>query len=108
VPYYIAWAVDWRSLAYTLAIAATTAIVFGLFPALQASRGNLHDALKEGTRGNSVSRSLLRSTLVVAQISLALVALVGALLFVRSFRNLDGYQLGFDPKPLMTLRFYMA
>ena len=107
VPYYIRWEVDWRSLTYTLAIAAGTALVFGLFPALQASRGQLHEQLKEGTRGNSASRSLLRSTLVVVQIALALVALVGALLFVRSFQNLDGYRLGFDPKPLMTMRFYL-
>ena len=107
VPYYIKWAVDWRSLTYTLVIAASTAVVFGLFPALHASRGNLHDTLKEGTRGNSITKSRLRSTLVVVQIALALIALVGALLFVRSFSNLDGYQLGFDPKPLMTMRFYL-
>ncbi len=107
VPYYIRWEVDWRSLAYTLAIAGGTALLFGVFPALQASRGQLHEQLKEGTRGNSASRSLLRSTLVVVQIALALVALVGALLFVRSFQNLDGYQLGFDPKPLMTMRMYL-
>jgi putative ABC transport system permease protein len=107
VPYYIRWEVDWRSLAYTVAIAVSTALIFGVFPALHASRGNLHESLKEGTRGNSMARSLLRSTLVVVQISLALVALVGALLFVRSFRNLDGYQLGFDPQPLMTMRIYM-
>jgi putative ABC transport system permease protein len=107
VPYYIRWEVDWRSLAYTLVIAAGTAILFGLFPALHATRGNLHETLKEGTRGNSASRSVLRSALVVVQISLALVALVGALLFVRSFQNLDGYRLGFDPKPLLTLRVYL-
>jgi putative ABC transport system permease protein len=107
VPYYIKWEVDWRSLVYTFTVAIGTAVLFGLFPALQASRGNLHESLKEGTRGNSVSKSLLRSTLVVAQISLSLVALVGALLFVRSFQKLDGYRLGFDPKPLMTMRFYM-
>jgi putative ABC transport system permease protein len=107
VPYYITWQVDARALAYTLAIAAGTAVLFGLFPALQASGGVLHEQLKEGTRGNSVARSRLRSTLVVIQIALALIALVGSLLFVKSFRNLDGYRLGFDPKPLMTMRFYM-
>ena len=107
VPYYIRWEVDWRSLLYTVAIAMSTALVFGLFPALHATRGNLHETLKEGTRGNSMSRSLLRNALVVVQISLALVALVGALLFVRSFLNLDTYQLGFDSKPLLTLRIYM-
>jgi predicted permease len=107
VPYYITWSVDWRVLAYTLAVAVSTAVLFGLLPALQVSRGNLHEALKEGTRGNSVRRSLLRSGLVVAQVSLALVALVGALLFVRTFVNLDSYAVGFDPKPLMTMRFFL-
>ena len=107
VPYYIHWEVDWRAVVYTIAVAAGTAIVFGLFPALQISRGNLHDTLKEGTRGNSVAKSFLRSTLVVAQIAFALVALVGALLFVRTFLNLGAFNVGFDPRPLMSMRFYM-
>jgi putative ABC transport system permease protein len=107
IPYYVHWEIDWRSLLYTVAIAAGTAIVFGVFPALQISRGNLHDTLKEGTRGNSVAKSFLRSSLVVAQIAFALVALVGALLFVRTFWNLGAFNVGFDPKPLMTMRFYM-
>jgi predicted permease len=92
---------------YTVVIAAGTAMVFGLFPAVQISRGNLHDTLKEGTRGNSVAKSFLRSSLVVAQIAFALVALVGALLFVRTFWNLGAFDVGFDPKPLMTMRFYL-
>ena len=107
VPYYITWELDWRSLTYTILIAAGTAIVFGLFPALQVSRGNLHESLKEGTRGNTASRSLLRSTFVVMQVAFAAVALVGAVLFVRSFRNLGAADVGFDPKPLMAMRFYM-
>ena len=107
VPYYIHWEVDWRAVAYTIVVAAGTAVVFGLFPALQVSRGNLHDTLKEGTRGNTVTKSFLRSTLVVAQIAFALVALVGALLFVRTFLNLGAFNVGFDVRPLMSLRFYM-
>ncbi|HUF46748.1 MAG TPA: ABC transporter permease [Vicinamibacterales bacterium] len=107
VPYYITWDVDARSRAWAVFVAASTAVLFGLFPALQATRGSLHDDLKEGTRGNSARRSLLRSGLVVAQVSLALVALVGALMFVQSFRNLDGYDVGFDPAPLVTLRIAM-
>ena len=105
VPYYIHWEMDWRSLGYAVLVAVVTAVVFGLFPALQMTRGNLHESLKEGTRGNSARRSVLRSTLVVIQVSLALVALVGALLFVRTFQNLDGYDFGFDVRPLMTMRF---
>ena len=108
VPYYIRWEVDGRSLLYTIGIAVATALVFGLFPALQATRGDVHESLKEGTRGNSIRRSLLRSSLVVVQMSLALVALVGALLFVRTFLNLDSYEVGFDTRPIMTMRFYMT
>jgi putative ABC transport system permease protein len=108
VPYYVRWELDWRSVAYTVVIAATTTLVFGLFPALQASRGNLHETLKEGTRGNSVAGSWLRSTLVVVQVAFALVALVGALLFVRTFMNLGESDLGFDTKPLMAMRFYLT
>jgi putative ABC transport system permease protein len=108
VPYYVQWRVDWRSLAYTTGVAASTALIFGLFPALQVSRRDLHESLKEGTRGTTAGRSLLRSSLVVAQVSLALVALVGALLFVRTFLNLDSIDFGFNTRPLMTLRFYMA
>src|SRR3954466_2900450 len=107
VPYYIHWEVDWRAVLYTIVVAAGTAVVFGIFPALQISRGNLHETLKEGTRGNTVTKSFLRSTLVVAQIAFALVALVGALLFVRTFLNLGGFDVGFDTKPLMSMRFYM-
>jgi putative ABC transport system permease protein len=108
VPYYVRWELDWRSVLYTVVVAATTALVFGLFPALQVSGGNLHETLKEGTRGNSVARSFLRSTLVVVQVAFALVALVGALLFVRTFMNLGGSNLGFETKPLMSVRFYLA
>ena len=108
VPYYITWDVDWRTMAFSLGVAVATAVLFGLLPALQASRGNLVESLKEGTRGNSIRRSPLRSALVVAQVALALVALVGALLFVRTFQNLDSYSVGFDPKPLMTMRIYMG
>lgn len=107
VPYYITWTVDWRTLAFSVGVAVATAVLFGLLPALQASRGNLVDSLKEGTRGNSIRRSPLRSALVVVQVALALVSLVGALLFVRTFNNLDTYDVGFDPKPLLTMRFYM-
>jgi predicted permease len=108
VPYYIRWEVDARSLLYTIAIAIGTAVLFGLAPALQVTRADVHESLKEGTRGNSIRRSLLRSSLVVVQMSFALVALVGAFLFVRTFINMNSSELGFDPRRLMTMRFYMT
>lgn len=107
VPYYITWSLDARSFGYAFLVAVVTAMVFGLLPAMQASRGNLVESLKDGGRGAGSRRSRLRSALVVAQVGLALVSLVGALLFVRTFSNLDTYAIGFDPKPLMTMRFYM-
>ena len=65
----------------------------GCFRRCRSTRGDLHERLKEGTRGNSARRSLLRSALVVVQVALALVALVGALLFVRTFAQLERLQL---------------
>jgi len=108
VPYYVRWTLDGRSFAYTLAIAFGTAILFALAPALQVTGRHLHEHLKEGGRGNTGSRAWLRSALVVSQVSLAVVALVGALLFVRTFWNLDTYQFGYDTNPHLTLRYYMT
>jgi putative ABC transport system permease protein len=108
VPFYVTWRLDWRSIVYTGVVAVGTAVLFGLVPAWQATRGTLHDELKEGTRGNSGVRSLARNVLVVAQVSLAIVSLVGAALFVRTFINLDDYGVGFDPAPLQTLRVMLT
>ena len=105
VPYYITWQVDWRSFVFSVVVAVATAVLFGLAPSLQATRGNLHTDLKEGTRGNSVRSSPLRSGLVVVQLALAAVSLIGALLFVKTFSNLDTYDVGFDTAPLMSMRF---
>jgi predicted permease len=107
VPYYIQWRIDWRSIAYAVVTSIVTAVVFGLVPAFQATSGTLHDELKEGTRGNSGVRSIVRNGLVVAQVALAIVSLVGAALFVRTFVNLDDYEVGFDSKPLMTFRIFL-
>jgi putative ABC transport system permease protein len=108
VPYFIHWSLDTRSLMYTVAIAMLTGIVFGTAPALQAARANLTESLKEGARGATGGRrARLRNALVVAEIAMSLVLLVGASLFVRSFMNLQNAALGFDPAPLMTMRFYL-
>jgi putative ABC transport system permease protein len=109
IPYFIHWSLDGRALAYTVGISLLTGIVFGLAPALQAARPNLQDSLKEGGRGAAGGqRSRLRSGLVIVQVSLSLVLLVGASMFMRSFINLQTASLGFDTAPLMTMRFYMT
>jgi putative ABC transport system permease protein len=109
IPYVIQWSIDPRSLLYTIGVAALTGVVFGLAPTLQTAKLNLQSALKEG-RGTAGAgtRALLRHALVISEVALALVLLVGAALFVRSFLNLRDASAGFDPAPLMTLRFYMT
>src|SRR4030095_7895789 len=109
VPYYIQWSIDRPTLVYMLVISMLTGILFGLAPAVQAARGSLQEALRDGARGSGsgVRKNRLRSALVVAEIALSLVLLVGASLFVRSFLTLQNTSAGFDTSSLMTTRFYM-
>ncbi len=110
VPYYIHWEISARGIAYTVAVSMATGLVFGLAPALQAGRLNLQEALRDGARGSGQSgrRARLRNGLVVLEIAMALILLVGASLFVRSFLNLQHANPGFDTAPLLTLRVYMT
>ena len=110
VPYYIHWEISARGIAYTVAVSAATGLVFGLAPALQAGRLNLQEALRDGARGSGQSgrRARLRNGLVVLEVAMALILLVGASLFVRSFLNLQHANPGFETAPLLTLRVYMA
>jgi putative ABC transport system permease protein len=110
VPYYIHWEISSRGIAYTFVVSALTGIVFGLAPALQAGRLNLQEALRDGARGSGQSgrRARVRNTLVVLEIAMALVLLVGASLFVRSFLNLQHANPGFDTAPLLTMRVFMT
>jgi putative ABC transport system permease protein len=92
-------------LGFTALVSLITGIVFGLLPALQATRLNLITALKEGGRDSSVSsRGLLRSLLVVAEIALALILLIGAGLMLRSFQRLYEVDLGFKSENLLALQ----
>jgi len=110
IPYYIDWAISPRVIGYTVLVSALTGLVFGLVPALQAGRLNLTEALRDGARGSGQSgrRARVRNGLVVAEVALALILLVGASLFVRSFVNLQSASAGFDTNPLLTLRFFMT
>jgi putative ABC transport system permease protein len=110
IPYLIEWEINTTVLLYSIAIALLTGIIFGLAPALQTARLNLQSALKEGGRGTGGvgPRAWLRSSLVICEIALSLILVVGASLFVRSFINLRDADVGFDSRPLMTLRFYMT
>ena len=98
---------DLRVLLFTLAISIFTGLLFGLAPAFRASVPDLAETLKMGGRGGSIGwgRNKLRSLLVVSEIALSLVALVGAGLFIRSMRDAQKMDPGFESKNLFMLAF---
>nr|MBA3272776.1 ABC transporter permease [Chthoniobacterales bacterium] len=94
-----------RVLAFTFVVALLTGLAFGLLPALQASRPDLNDALKDGARGSAGAKSrLFRNVFVVTEVALALVLLVGAGLMIRSFFRLHGVSTGFSSDNVLTMR----
>jgi putative ABC transport system permease protein len=97
-------AIDARVVAFTAAVALLTGVAFGLYPALQASRQDPGEALKEaGARATShAGRQRARNTLVAMEIGAATLLLVGAALMLRSFDRVTSVDPGFDPDDLMT------
>lgn len=97
---------DWRVFAFTLALSVVTGIVFGLAPALTASKPDLIQALRNSRSAGLMSFGLrsFRGWLVVAELALAMVLLVGAGLLVRSFNKLTAVDLGFDRENVLTTR----
>ena len=94
---------DVPSVLFTAGVSLLTGLGFGLVPALQASRADLNSALREGTRGTDGRKAgRLRAGLVVAQVALALVLLVGAGLFAKSFHALSEVEVGFTPEGVLT------
>ena len=87
-----------------------TGVVFGLAPALQAARRDLFESLKDAARGSTEGgrRSRLRNALVIGEIALAVVVLVGASLFVRTFRNFENARGGLPTKGLITMRVFLS
>ncbi|HVT19101.1 MAG TPA: ABC transporter permease [Thermoanaerobaculia bacterium] len=98
--------VDGRVLAFTLALSLLSVLLFGLVPALQAMRGNLHEPLKEGsTRSTGGARGQrTRRALVAAEVAIALVLITGAALLARSFVGLTRTDLGFAGDHVLTVK----
>jgi putative ABC transport system permease protein len=101
---------DWRILVFTLLATTFTGILFGLLPALTASRDDFGTALKEsGARsGASLGQSKARSILVVTEVALSLVLLAGAALLLRTFMALRAVHPGFDGHNVLTLEMSLA
>ena len=101
---------DARVFAFTGASALLTALLFGLVPAIHASAPDLNSILKTGGRGGTESwgGNRLRGLLVVSQIALAMIALIGAGLFIRSMRQAEKVDPGFEAKNVFGVRFDLA
>ena len=97
-------AVNLPVLGFTLAVAVITGLVFGLAPALEATRFDLHDSLKEGGKNVGGGGHRVRNVFVITQVALALVLLVGAGLLVRSLNRLQSVDPGFNAQNLLTVR----
>jgi len=99
---------DGRALAFTALASLLTGVIFGLAPALQASRPGVNDALRESGRTGAVaSGRRLRNAFVIAEIALALALLAGAGLTLKSFWRLQAVDPGFNPDGVLTLRMLL-
>ena len=103
-------ALDWRVLAFTMAVAVATGLIFGLLPALQSARTDLTSTLKEtgGRSGSGFRQNKTRSILVVTEVALALTLLIGSALLIRSAIALGQVDPGYDAAHVLTMRMSLA
>lgn len=106
MPFWVTFELDWRVFAFALGTGLLSSVAFGLAPALQASKPQLVDSLKEGGRSGAggAKGQRVRNGLVIAEVALALTLLIGAGLMVRSFMAIQKSDLGIDPKNTLTFR----
>jgi predicted permease len=104
-PLAIDVSVDWRVLLFSLSVSLVAGAIFGLAPALQATRPGLTQALRETSAQGGAGRTRLRSVLVVAQIAISLVVLISAGLVVRTLLQLQTMNPGFEPQNALTMSF---
>lgn len=103
-------ALDWRVLAFTVAISLLTGILFGVFPALQVSGVDLNSTLKDsgGRSGTGLKHNRTRSILVICEMALAVVLLIGAGLLIQTFGGLRNVKPGIDTRNVLTMRTSLA
>ncbi|MGH9929524.1 MAG: ABC transporter permease [Pyrinomonadaceae bacterium] len=101
--------IDYQVFAFTLMLSLLTSLIFGLAPALQASKSDLNETLKEGGRGSSggSKQNRLRGLLVITEVALALILLIGSGLMIKSFMRLQNINPGFSPENLITLEIQL-
>jgi predicted permease len=105
-PYWIIFSIDYTVIGFLAAVCVLTGVLFGLAPALQVTRTNVSEVLKEGGRGNAggARARWMTGTMVVLELALTLVLLVGAGLMVRSFLKLYTVDIGIDTRSLLSMR----
>jgi predicted permease len=103
-------AIDWRVMSFALAVSLGTGIVFGLLPALRASRADLNAVLKDGGErsGAGLRQNKARAVLVVTEVGLAVVLLVGSVLLIRSFATLTAVDPGFETRNVLTMNVLVS
>ncbi|HEU4713057.1 MAG TPA: ABC transporter permease [Pyrinomonadaceae bacterium] len=100
--------VDWRVMLFSLAVSLIAGAVFGLAPALQSTRPNLLNTLKDTAAQGGAGRTRLRSVLVVSQIAISLIVLIAAGLVVRTLQQLQTMNPGFDPQNALSMSFDLS
>ena len=95
---------DWKVIAFVLAVTLSTGIVFGILPALRGTGMNVSSALKETSRSVVAGRSVLGKSLLIVQVAISLVLLIGAGLFLQTLQNLRHVDVGFNPQNLLLFR----
>jgi predicted permease len=107
IPRVLEIGLDGRALGFSLLVTLVTGLAIGLLPALRASRVDLQEALRDAGRGSTATSQRLRSTLLVAEVSLSLVLLIAAGLLFTSFARLQRVETGFNPDSVFTAQLVL-
>ncbi|MGH9938491.1 MAG: ABC transporter permease, partial [Blastocatellia bacterium] len=108
IPLTLELSVDWRVLVFSMLVSVVTGALFGLVPALQATKADLVPALKDVASQSGVRRSWLRNGLVVAQVAVSLLLLVAAGLTLRALQQLRAMNPGFNPENALMMNFDLS